>query len=749
MICIFYIGAVDFPQDLVAYGLSERTLTQIYEEVVGGKKSPSDSRCLNVTPNVDFYQALHPYLKKWHITRKATKTTIGKLYLALDKCLVEKTDRPDNAYRFVDNLTKANYPSSKPVYYGCKPDIRKQFDECQKQLEDMKSEVSKLKGKLEASHHGMKCAHEALCAATTEKTLLQSKKAIAEKKVIKYREDNRMLQKDCEKLIEENLELSSTILDVRDELSEHYDDSEIPCNNCQTISNHTAFMAEHNHSCNAPNFTIETKHGRKYSPSIRKLYYSLLADGVPASSISNIVKSVVKCFSPGVDMESLVLPQRSCANYMCRDELRTISNAHKATVLSECGTEGFAMNTDGTTKGQRKLGGLALNNMTISVNELSDGSADQVIADISKEFATLRNIAHALNLPNADTINWTMITSSTSDSASTQKRLNMLIHKCKESDEKEFGKATIQTVELIESFCSMHLGVNLRKAFLSGVAQTSATSASCDRERHPVDVFVHEFCKLFGKSGCPEYGCGAVKFPDFLAIMSCDTNEKLSSTYYNLCASVTLDRQVGNRYFVTAANAAKILFLKDAAIDFLNYSGKSTGNKLEKDVYAKLHDETEITQLRVDALMFYHIYADLVMLSKSNKLKKSILDTNEHYLELKTFLQEIEQDPAIVLNKDHVVFKSELTTLYGEDVKVNHRLHTKAIPVHERLFDIKDCDTSVLYPMLAAGAAKMKEKLCMYAQQQLPGGRYWNPDNPIIKKQLSTLTPSNDLCRTQ
>jgi len=50
--------------------------------------------------------------------------------------------------------------------------------------------------------------------------------------------------------------------------------------------------------------------------------------------------------------------------------------------------KGFAMNTDGTTKGQRKLGGLALNNMTISVNKLSDGSADQVIADISKESKT-------------------------------------------------------------------------------------------------------------------------------------------------------------------------------------------------------------------------------------------------------------------------------------------------------------------------------------------------------------------------
>ena len=610
----------------------------------------------------------------------------------------------------------------------------------------MNIEVTELKGKLEESHHKMQSAHDALRAVTNEKSSLQSEKLIAERKAMKYREDNDMMQKDCEKLIEENLDLSATILDVRDELSKH--DNEIPYDDCQATSNDCEFMASlppHNHSCNASSFTIQTKQGRRYSPSIRKLYYTLLADEVPASSISNNVKSVVKCFNPGVDVESLVLPQRSCANYMCRDELRTISNAHKATALTECGTKGFAMNTDGTTKGQRKLGGLALNNMTISVNELSNGSADQVITDISKELATLRNVAHVLNLPNADTINWTMIASSTSDSASTQKRINTLIHECKEADEKKFGKATTQTVDLIESFCSMHLGVNLRKAFLNGVAQDSAPGASCDRERHPVDVLVHEFCKLFGRSGCPECGCGAVKFPDFLAIMSSDS--KQSSTYYNLCASVTLDRQVGNRYFVTAANAAKILFLKDAAIEFLKYSGKKTGNKLEKDVYTKLHDQTEIAQLRVDALMFYHIYADLVMLCKSNELKKSVLDMNVHYLELKTFLQELEQAPEIALNKDHVVFKSE-ATLYGKNVKVNHRLHTKAMPVHKKLFDVKDDDVSILYPMLAAGATKMKEKLCTYAQQQLPGGRYWSPDNSIIKKQLSTLKPSNDLCES-
>ena len=156
------------------------------------------------------------------------------------------------------------------------------------------------------------------------------------------------------------------------------------------------------------------------------------------------------------------------------------------------------MNTDGTTKGQRKIAGLAINNTTISINEVSDGSADRAIADITNELEQLRNIAHALQLPNADSINWTMTVSSTSDSASSQKRLNKLIKECKDADEKRYGKANIQTVSLIEGFC-LHLGVNLRKAFLSGIVKDSSLVTSNDREHHPVDTLVHEFCKLFGK----------------------------------------------------------------------------------------------------------------------------------------------------------------------------------------------------------------------------------------------------------
>ena len=35
----------------------------------------------------------------------------------------------------------------------------------------------------------------------------------------------------------------------------------------------------------------------------------------------------------------------------------------------------------------------------------------------------------------------------------------------------------------------------------------------------------------------------------------------------------------------------------------------------------------------------------------------------------------------------------------------------------------------------------------MYAQNQLPGGKYWDPD-PAVKATLKKLKPSNDLCES-
>ena len=72
---------------------------------------------------------------------------------------------------------------------------------------------------------------------------------------------------------------------------------------------------------------------RKYSPEIRKLYYTLLADQVPVSKITDIIRTVLKCFNPSMNVEELRLPKKTCASYMRKEELKIISDTHKAHII--------------------------------------------------------------------------------------------------------------------------------------------------------------------------------------------------------------------------------------------------------------------------------------------------------------------------------------------------------------------------------------------------------------------------------
>ena len=77
------------------------------------------------------------------------------------------------------------------------------------------------------------------------------------------------------------------------------------------------------------------------------------------------------------------MPKERCARYMRGEELKTVSMAHKASVLCEDVQSGrmFHLITNGTTLNQKKLSGVAINKMVVSVN---DGMADSVTEDILK-----------------------------------------------------------------------------------------------------------------------------------------------------------------------------------------------------------------------------------------------------------------------------------------------------------------------------------------------------------------------------
>ena len=721
-----------FPEELHDYGLDAELLEKVYNEVKVQKKRTISWKLKGI-PEIGFYESLHRFLKRWPKTCSAPIVELGKLYIAIDKNLEKKQMRPDNAYRFVEKLVGSSLPRSTVVSYNLEKDtikdLQSELQQCSDEIQKLTADFAAMKLQLEDTKKELYSTKSALGDVINEakchkKQMLQRKTCEVEEFIA----DSLSLEEELTVIKEKNIELSKALVSVQKELS--------------AVTTDAISITVDTDS----NFIIETKTGgTQYSPSIRSLYYTLLADQVPPAKISNIIKSVLKCFFPSLSIEELALPKERCAGYMRTEELSVISTAHKAMVVHDSleNDKPLHLNMDGTTLNQKKLGGVAFNNMVLSCNVLPDGAAETAIEDVSKELEKLRKMATALKLTHADSINWTIFSSITSDSASAQKRCAKLMRNCQDLDRKRFGQAGPEALDIVENFCAMHLGCNLRKAFLS----ENNVSPSGTREYHSVDVFVHEFCKLFGCYGVPEYAYGATKFIDFLNIMSVDPSlgTKVTS-YYKSCTDVVLDRQIGSRYFVTAANAGKILYLKEAAVEFLKYIGRESGNKLEKDVGMKLQDCNELAALKADALMFFHVYADLVILAKSTELKKSALEMNTHYFELQVYLEELKEHPKIIMNQNYRVFKSE-GRLYGDDKKVNHRHHIKSKCVHDHLFVSTEWDETLLYPIISNGAAAMKSKLSSYAQNYLPGGIYWDPD-PKIKEILAKLNPSNDLCES-
>lgn len=81
------------------------------------------------------------------------------------------------------------------------------------------------------------------------------------------------------------------------------------------------------------------------------------------------------------------------------------------------------------------------NGTVLGVQEVSDGTAETMLKELDRQLTHLRKMATELQIPNANNINWTLIVSSTSDGAATQKKINRLLQDLKTRDEEQFGPA--------------------------------------------------------------------------------------------------------------------------------------------------------------------------------------------------------------------------------------------------------------------------------------------------------------------
>ena len=97
-----------------------------------------------------------------------------------------------------------------------------------------------------------------------------------------------------------------------------------------------------------------------------------------------------------------------------------------------------------------------MNGMVLGVHDVANGSADAALQVIRLEMEIIWIIAEELG-SSTSALTFEKVTSSTSDGAGTQGKLNKLLQK-----EKQSG-------DIVEILCSMHLGTNLRVAQVAGI----------------------------------------------------------------------------------------------------------------------------------------------------------------------------------------------------------------------------------------------------------------------------------------
>ena len=85
-------------------------------------------------------------------------------------------------------------------------------------------------------------------------------------------------------------------------------------------------------------------------------------------------------------------------------------------------------------------------------------------------------------------------------------------------------------------------------------SESDKGNADKEREHNQTDNFIHKFTKLFSQHGVPEYCVGVLQLSDYIQLQL-EQEKDPEKIYYQECESITFERQVGSRYFVSAANA--------------------------------------------------------------------------------------------------------------------------------------------------------------------------------------------------
>ena len=272
---------------------------------------------LKGSPELHFYHEMHKFLRTWPLTCSSTKATIGRLYIAIDRNLQIKRYTPNNTYLFIERMVKSPQLNEETMTYGMENfeliKVKEQLEDCAMHIQQVAEEFTKLKKELVETKKKLSIANNVLEDKTNKLKSAELKCATAAANCTK-------LHSKYTSIVNENLRITKQLEDQFQDLlnPDITVDYFTACEELSNIKDSDSIAVTDN---SIPCLSFKTRNGTKYTPAIRKLYYSLLSEQIPPGKIATIIKTILKSFFPDLNTDEFALPKERCAGSMRIDEL--------------------------------------------------------------------------------------------------------------------------------------------------------------------------------------------------------------------------------------------------------------------------------------------------------------------------------------------------------------------------------------------------------------------------------------------
>ncbi|XP_069103061.1 putative leucine-rich repeat-containing protein DDB_G0290503 [Argopecten irradians] len=467
---------------------------------------------------------------------------------------------------------------------------------------------------------------------------------------------------------------------------------------------------------------ISVFHNGKYDDAIRLVYIDLLQMGVSIKNCQNVVKSVL---SNLMHVEIDRLPQKTLATLLTV-EAQILAQAQAAEEILQC--ENATLHLDGTKKHFEEYSGFQISvgggrSFSLGHQLMATGDTDSYI---EATVNTVEELASALTDDENEKKTYVANLMMKIKNLMTDRHI---VNKCYqhkfENLRKQYGEEIIdnwdtltedeknKTAEVNGLFCGLHVIINMASASLKGLKEFEDHNEIVNNynQQSAASELIRACAKAFMVTSGDEKSGDALEFKHFLDSME----QKFHFITFK-----------HNRFNVLFHDAGAMYFHCKHVLEYLSSGRTSKCNKLLTAIHNGCENERILSECRALGLVGKLICGPLWRLLEDQNT--SFFEMNEHWLQLKVFLEQYQQHPEDLLKGNQ--------TFRGASIDKDE--------VYEKLIEPNAQYDKPTLEAIQSICRAMLPVITRQLEDQLPGGKYDNPSADLVQE-TSTAPLTNRL----